>query len=162
MHAKHVEASATTPNKRRKTRLSAKPNSHTLFGGGTKPYKADSCQAVIVIETFSRGPVWVKGITSKKEKRYFPGDLNYVGGKSSQKKLTSVLLCDTTSAYLYAFKRADIKPHFVLPTEKASEYISRIVTGKIMELSAYPSKKYLTDQNVVYRFERRDKKDCMA
>ena len=85
---------------------------------------------MIVIETFSRGPVWVKGITSEKEKRYFPGDLNYVGGKSSQKKLTSVLLCDTTSAYLYAFKRADIKPHFVLPVDQATEYICKIVKSK--------------------------------
>ena len=153
MHAKPVEASAAlqpaTSNKIRKIKSSAKhpcttdkknkatdrtslrkTNSHTLFGGDTKPYKADSCQAVIVIETFSRGPVLVKGITLDKEKRYCPGDLNYVGGESPKKKLTSVLLCDTTSAYLYAFKRADIKPHFVLPMEQATEYICKIVKSK--------------------------------
>ena len=156
MHAKPVEASAevqpTAPKKRRKQHLLGKNQNEAdvekkktdrnfvrktdvaaLFKGETKPYKPERCQAVIVIETFRRGPAMVKGITLEKEKSYGPGDFNYVAGEKHNKKLSSVLLCDTTSAYLYAFKRADLKPHFVLPTEKAAEYIRTIVNGKNME-----------------------------
>ena len=148
--------------KARDRTVARKTESATLFEGKTKPHKADRCQAVIVIETFRRGPALVKGMTFEKEKSHGPGDFNCVAGEKHNKKLNSVLLCDTTSAHLHAFKQADIKPHFVPPTEKASKCTSRIVTGKIMELSAYPSNECLTDQNVVHRFKRRDEKDCMA
>ena len=121
--------------KARDRTMAKKIRSATLFEGETKPHKADRCQAVIIIETFRRGPALVKGITFEKEKSYGPGDFNYVAGEKHNKKLNSVLLCDTTSAYLYAFKRADLKPHFVLPTEKAAEYIRMIVNGKNMELT---------------------------
>ena len=116
--------------------MARKTESATLFGGTTIPLKADPCQAVIVIETFRRDNALVKGITCEQEKRYNPGDFNYVAGENHNKKLNSVLICDTTSAYLYAFQRADLKPHFVLPTEKAAEYICKIVKGKIMDVSA--------------------------
>ena len=158
-HAKPIEAfvavQPTGPKKRRKECLpeksrgeapmkkkardrtvARKTESATLFDGKTKPHKADRCQAVIVIETFRRGNALVKGITFEREKSYGPGDFNYVAGEKHNKKLNGVLLCDTTSAYLCAFKRADLKPHFVLPTEKAAKYICTIVNGKNMEQSA--------------------------
>ena len=113
-----------------------KTESATLFDGKTKPHKADHCQAVIVIETFCRGNALVKGITFEREKSYGPGDFNYVAGEKHNKKLNGVLLCDTTSACLHAFKQADLKPHFVLPTEKAAKCIHTNVNGKNMELSA--------------------------
>ena len=122
--------------KARERTVARKKKSTTLFGGKTQPHKPESCQAAIVIETFRRGNALVKGITFEREKSYGPGDFNYVAGEKHNKKLNGVLLCDTTSAYLYAFKRADLKPHFVLPTEKAAEYIRTIVNGKNMEQSA--------------------------
>ena len=122
--------------KARDRTVARKTESATLFNGKTKPHKADCCQAVIVIKTFRRGPALFKGITFEREKSYGLGDFNYVAGEKHNKKLNGVLLCDTTSACLHAFKQADLKPHFVLPTEKVVKYIRTIVNGKNMEQSA--------------------------
>ena len=122
--------------KARERTMARKKKSTTLFGGETQPHKPESCQAVIVIETFRRGNAVVKGMTFEEEKSHGPGDFNHVAGKKHDKKLNSVLICDTTLAHLHAFKRADLKPHFVLPTKKAAECIVKIVNGEIVEESA--------------------------
>ena len=155
---------APMKQKARERTVARKTESESLFGGKTKPHKPDCCQAVIVVETFRRADALVKGMTFKEEKSHGPGDFNCVAGKKHNKELNSVLICDTTSAYLCAFKRADHKPHFVLPAEKAAEYIVRIVNGKIMEESAWPSNsnKNPTDQMFLFGFHHRHKKDRMA
>ena len=108
-HAKPVEAfvavQPTAPKKRRKEHLPGKSrgeatmkkkatdrtlvrktDSAALFEGETKPYKADRCQAVIIIETFHRGTAVVKGIIFEKEKSHGPGDFNHVAGEKQNKK----------------------------------------------------------------------------
>ena len=127
---------APMEQKARERTMARKKQSKTSFGGETQPHKPESCQAVIVIETFRRGNAVVKGMTFEEEKSCGPGDFNCVAGKKHNKKLNSVLICDTTLAHLHAFKRADLKPHFVLPTKKAAEHIVKIVNGEIMEESA--------------------------
>ena len=116
--------------------MARKTESTTLFGGKTKPHKPDCCQAVIVVKTFRCGDALVKGTTFEEEKSCGPGDFNCVAGKKHNKESNSVLLCDTTSAHLCAFKRPDLEPHFVLPAEKAAKCIRTIVNGEIMEVSA--------------------------
>ena len=103
--------------------MARKTESVTLFGGKTKPHKPESCQAAIVVKTFCRGNALVKGMTFKEEKSHGPGDFNCVAGKKHNKELNSVLICDTTLAHLCGFKRADLKPHFLLPTKKVAEHI---------------------------------------
>ena len=122
--------------KARDRTVARKTESATLFKGKTKPHKVDCCQAAIVIKTFCGGPALVKGMTFEKEKSHGPGDFNCVAGKKHDKELNGVLICDTTLAHLCAFKRADLKPHFVLPAKKAAKCIIRIVNGEIMEESA--------------------------
>ena len=121
---------------KKKARDARKTESASVFGGETKPLKVDRCQAAIVIETLRRGHALVKGMTFEKEKSCCPGDFNHVAGKKHNKESNSVLLCDTTTAHLCAFKQADLKPHFVPPTEKAAKHIRMIVNGENMEVSA--------------------------
>ena len=127
---------ASMEQKARERTMARKKESATLFGGETQPHKPESCQAVIVVETFCHGNALVKGMTLEEEKSHGPGDFNHVAGKKHNMELNSVLICDTTSACLHAFKQADLKPHFVLPTKKAAEHIVKIVNGEIMEESA--------------------------
>ena len=66
--------------------LVRKTDCAALFEGETKPYKADRCQAVIIIETFHRSTAVVKGIIFEKEKSHGPGDFNHVAGEKQNKK----------------------------------------------------------------------------
>lgn len=47
------------------------------------------------------------------------------------KRLTDVLVCQTTSSYFYVFKQAEMRPHFVLDYESAKKYSQTIVTHDI-------------------------------
>ena len=114
------------PNKRQKLVV--------LFKGKTKACAVNKSEAVIVVKTFCCGQELVKGITVNEEKSHRSGDTKHVSGENNKKKLTSVLLCDTTSAHLHAFKRADIKPHLVLSPMAAKKYMIKVIEGKNMTL----------------------------
>lgn len=101
-----------------------------LFHGVTTAIESNNSEAVIVIETFRRDHGLVKGITFPEEKMCDPGNLSYLNGENNNKKMTNVLLCHTTSSYLYAFKRAEMKPHFVLTPKEAKDYMTKVVNGK--------------------------------
>ena len=164
MHARSINASATVKpggasnKKRRKKKLtekectkknsvgkrkqsegqSKKQKSAVLFNGETKACTVNKSNAVIVIETFCRAEELVKGITVNEEKSHRPGDTKHVRGKNNKKKLTSVLLCDTTSAHLHAFKRADKRPHLVLSPMAAKKCMIKVIEGENTTLFTRP------------------------
>ena len=112
--------------------------STSLFHGETTPHATEQCEATIVVETFYRNGELAKGISNCKEKKYPPGDLKYVNDNNNDKKLSSVLLCETTAAYLYAFRRADMRPHFVLSPMAATKHLVTVVEGENMQFSPDP------------------------
>ena len=164
MHAESINASATVKpsgasNKKKRKKNSTKEEctnkstvgerndsdgppmrmkSVILFKGKTKAHTVNKSKAVIVIETFCRGQELVKGITVNEEKSHRPGDTKHVNGENNNKKLTSVLLCDTTSACLCAFKRADKKPHLVLSPMAAKKCMIKVIEGENTTLFTTP------------------------
>ena len=89
----------------------------------------------------------------------------YQGG---EKKLTEVLCCKTTSAYVYFFKHANLRPHFVIGNEKASMYRKKLV-GLDIDIRDVPSwklkdpVKIVSDLSLVHglREGRKEESDFM-
>ena len=65
-----------------------------------------------------------------------------------EKVLTEVMCCKTTSAYVYFFKNANLRPHFVVGNEEAARY-RRQLEGVDVDLRVIPSWKLKDPVKVV-------------
>jgi hypothetical protein len=106
--------------------------------GGAKEYNVPPGgeHPVIVIETFTsmHGREVVTGPTelSRGKERLLPGDQRYLRPDAHKgRRLSSVILCETTDKYFYLFKLADKKPHFVLNKADAKEYTKKLLNYDI-------------------------------
>jgi len=101
------------------------------FDGEAKKHQMKSETPVIVIETFKNDKSEIVcGITTKQEKQQKPGG-DYVRMKNKNKKLHGVIICPTTPSYVYFFRHAELRPHFVTSREKLKGYLLKIVTEDI-------------------------------
>lgn len=96
---------------------------------------------VIVIETFCstdesrkvvRGPAGEKPVVDYKD--FINGIQNH-----KNKTLSRILMCPTSSAYVYGFSQANLRPHFVIDRKGAAEYMK-----SMLNLNAYEEASIMT------------------
>ena len=85
-------------------------------------YCLDSNTPVIIVETYRSdedGSV-VRGVASKS------AGLAYLKDNTAKRRLSDVLVCPSSSTYIYCFSDANLRPHFVTSEKKASKYIDEV------------------------------------